>query len=378
MKNTTNSSRLSSLDALRGFDMFWIIGGEGLIHEWAKASNNGMLNWMSGQLHHSDWNGFTFYDLIFPLFIFIAGVSMPYSIGNQLAKFSQGNPQNIKWQIAKSLIRRALILLFLGMVVNGLFKWQGYENTRLASVLGRIALACLLAGIIFLYTNLKAQIGLFVGILVGYWLVMALVPVPNFGASVFTKEGNLAAYIDRLFLPGKLHRKVYDPEGLLSTIPAVCNVLLGIFVGQFLRWQNTQWTNLKKIAVMLLAGCVLIVLALFWNTVFPINKIMWTSSFVLCTGGFSLFLMAFFYGIIDVLGYKIWAMPLVWIGMNSITIYLAAHGLFNFESTALYLFGGIIQKMTIAWQPVGLAWGIVIVQIGFMYFLYKQKWFLKV
>ncbi len=370
MQKSNPSSRLQSLDALRGFDMFWIISGEGLIHEWAKASDNAVINWMSSQLHHSDWNGFTFYDLIFPLFIFIAGVSMPYSIGKQLAN------QPSKNQVLKSLFKRAFILIILGTIVNGLFKWQGYENTRIASVLGRIALSCLFAGIIFIYTDLKTQIFIFFGILIGYFLLMNYVPVPNFGAGILTKEGNLSAYLDRLFLPGKLHRKVYDPEGLLSTLPAICNALLGIFTGKLL--QSTSIAGFKKVAIMSAFGIICISLAWLWNPFFPINKIMWTSSFVLCSGGFSLLFMAFFYLIIDVLANKFWIPPFVWIGMNSITIYMAAHGLINFESTANYLFGGLIQQLNTPWQPVGLATGIVLVQLGFLYFLYRQKWFLKV
>ena len=371
MQKGINSTRLQSLDALRGFDMFWIISGEGLIHEWAKASDNNTINWMSSQLHHSEWNGFTFYDLIFPLFIFIAGISMPYSIGKQLE-----SPQNTKLLILKSLFKRAIILIILGTIVNGLFKFQGYENTRIASVLGRIALSCLFAGIIFIYTELRTQIILFFGILIGYFLLLKYVPVPDFGAGIFTKEGNLSAYIDRLFLPGKLHRKVYDPEGLLSTLPAICNALLGVFVGQFLRSVNIS--KIKKVIAMSATGIILILLAWAWNPIFPINKIIWTSSFVLCSGGFSLLFMAFFYLIIDVLEIKFWIALFVWIGMNSIAIYLAAHGLINFESTTLYLFGGLIQQVAITWQPVALAGGIVIVQLGFLYFLYRQKWFLKV
>lgn len=371
MQKSITSARLVSLDALRGFDMFWIISGEGLIHEWAKASGNPTANWMSSQLHHSEWNGFTFYDLIFPLFIFIAGISMPYSIGRQLE-----NPENTPFNILKSLFKRAIILIILGTIVNGLFKWQGYENTRIASVLGRIALSCFFAGLIFLYTNLRTQIILFFSILLGYFLMMKYIPVPDFGAGVLTKEGNLAAYLDRLFLPGKLHRKVYDPEGLLSTLPAICNALLGVFTGHFLR--SSAFSKFKKVASMAAAGVLLIVLAWLWHPFFPINKILWTSSFVLCSGGFSLLFMAFFYLVIDVLEIKFWIAPFVWIGMNSITIYMAAHGLIDFEATAIYLFGGLINKIEASWQAVALAGGIVIVQLGFLYFLYRQKWFLKV
>ncbi|MDJ1501523.1 DUF5009 domain-containing protein [Xanthocytophaga agilis] len=370
--------RLQSLDALRGFDMFWIISGEGLIHSWASASDNSLIDWMSDQLHHSDWNGFTFYDLIFPLFIFIAGVSMPYSMGKQLEGSSAENKSAIRQKILWHLLKRTLILIILGMVVNGLLKWQGYDNTRFASVLGRIALSCFFAGLIFLYCNLRGQLLWFAGLLIGYWVVMKFIPVPGFGAGVLTPEGNMEAYIDRILLPGKLHRKVYDPEGFLSTIPAIANALMGIFTGQFLRWSSIGWTPLKKGFLMIPVGLLLIGIAWIWHLDFPINKNMWTSSFVLLTCGWSLLFLSTFYLIIDVAGFQKWSMPLVWIGMNSITIYMASHGVIDFEHTTVFLFGGLIKFAEAAWQPVWLAAGIVAVQLGFLYFLYQQKWFLKV
>ena len=371
-------ARLHSLDALRGFDMFWIISGEGLVHTLAAATGLTAFTWMSDQLHHSDWNGFTFYDLIFPLFIFIAGVSMPYSVGNQLEKPGIIHAGIVRKRIFTALLKRTLILIILGMVVNGLFKWQGYESTRFASVLGRIALAGFFAALIFLNCNLKVQLAWFAGILLGYWAIMLLVPVPGYGAGLLTPEGNLEAYIDRIALPGKLHRKVYDPEGLLSTLPAICSALSGIFTGQYLRWQSARFTPLRKGFVIIGAGVVLIGLAWAWHPFFPINKNMWTSSFVLCSSGWSLIFMAVFYLVIDVAGIRRWSVPFVWIGMNSILIYMAAHGIINFESTAQFFFGGLIQYASPLWQPVWLAAAIVLVQLALLYVLYKRKIFLKV
>ena len=371
-------ARLHSLDALRGFDMFWIISGEGLVHSLAAASGLAVFKWASDQLHHSDWNGFTFYDLIFPLFIFIAGVSMPYSVGNQLEKRGIVDPDIVRKRIFAALFKRTLILIFLGMVVNGLFTWPGYEHTRFASVLGRIALAGFFAALIYLNFNLKGQLAWFIGILLGYWAIMVLVPVPGYGAGVLTPEGNLEAYVDRIAVPGKLHRTVYDPEGLLSTIPAICSALSGIFTGRFLRWQSGWFTPLRKGFVMIGTGAVLIVLAWAWNPFFPVNKNMWTSSFVLCTSGWSLIFMALFYLVIDVAGIRRWSIPLVWIGMNSILIYLAAHGLVDFQSTARFLFGGLIRYASPPWQPVYLSAAIVVVQLALVYVLYRKKIFLKV
>jgi predicted acyltransferase len=377
-KTITGSSRLTSLDALRGFDMMWIISGEMIFNSLAKATNIPFFKWMSGQLHHTPWNGFTFYDMIFPLFIFIAGVSMPYSIGKKLEKSSSEDSKSIKRRIYISLIRRTLVLIFCGMVVNGLLQWKGYENTRFASVLGRIAISCFFAAIIYLNFNLRYQLLWFGGLLLGYWALMSWVPVPGYGAGVLTPEGNLAGYIDRLLLPGKLHRKIYDPEGLLSTLPAIGTALLGVFTGHFFRWQSTKWTKLRKSVVLAAAGLLLLTMGLIWDRIFPINKNLWTSSFVIYTGGWSLLLLFFFYLIIDVLGYKKWSMPFVWIGMNSILIYMASHGLVNFAYTASSVFGGLIQFAPPEWQPVWLATSILLIQLTLLYLLYRKKLFLKV
>lgn len=383
--NTTAApkpARLQSLDALRGFDMFWIMSGEGLVHALAKATGWPPVGWMSSQLHHTDWNGITFYDMIFPLFLFIAGISMPYSFGKQLLSWNVKEawqlPGVVKRKVYISIIRRTLILIFLGMVVNGLLKFNGWENTRFASVLGRIGLAWCIAAFIYLNTGIKGQLLWFGGLLLGYWAVMMLVPVPGYGAGVLTMQGSLESYIDRLLLPGKLHDGVHDPEGILSTLPAVATALLGVFTGQLLQWHTEKFTPAKKGLLLIGAGLLLIAAGWWWGLTFPINKRLWTSSFVLYVGGFSLLFLAVFYLLIDVGGYRKWAMPLVWIGTNSITIYLAAEGLINFGATSRYLFGGLIQYASVDWQPVFQAAGIVAVQMAMLYFLYRNKWFLKI
>jgi predicted acyltransferase len=305
-------NRLQSLDALRGFDMFWIICGEGIFHgiasvvkqKYSLQQNN--IDWqirmtkdvtlierffvtLSNQLHHTVWNGFTFYDVIFPLFIFIAGVSMPFSYGKKLEQPAI-NKSGIKKDIYRSLLKRTIILILLGMVVNGALQFNGYENTRFASVLGRIALSCFFAAIIYLNCKLRTQIICFFAILLGYWAAMMLIPIPGYGAGVLTPEGNLEGYVDRILLPGKLHRKVYDPEGLLSTIPAIASAMLGIFAGQFLRWSQQRWNSSRVVGYLFLSSIILIQAGWLWGHIFPVNKNMWTSSFVLYAGGWSAFL----------------------------------------------------------------------------------------
>ncbi|WP_412468494.1 acyltransferase family protein [Pedobacter sp. KLB.chiD] len=391
--------RLLSLDTLRGFDMFWIVSGEGIFHglangikenhalvrnpqNWTIASTpdlslfEKMLIGISNQLHHSPWNGFTFYDLIFPLFIFISGVSMPFSYQKYFTEKETGYASAGK--IYYALIKRTLILILLGMVVNGLLQWKGYEHIRFASVLGRIGLATFFAALIYLNTSLKKQVIWFLSILVGYYLLMRFVPVPGFGSGIFTPEGNLSAYIDRLLLPGKLHRVVYDPEGLLSTIPSICSAMLGVFTGTFIKNQTVCPDPKKKVWYLIIAGIALLLIALAGSFLFPINKTMWTSTFVLFAGGWSIILFSFFYYFIDVCSYQKWCMPMVWIGTNSILIYIFAHGLFNFESTSQFLFGGIINTIPIAWQQTGVWTGVLIIQLFILKFLFDKNWFLKI
>lgn len=397
--NIPKTSRLLSLDALRGFDMFWIVSGEGIFHGiaavikekyslsqslvgWQMEINGNLSFWeklivgISNQLHHSSWNGFTFYDLIFPLFIFISGVSMVFSFRNQLDKAGI-DQQAVKKKIYRSLLKRTIILLLLGMVINGLLQWQGYEMTRFASVLGRIALSCFFAALIYLNAGFRWQIIWFISLLLIYWAAMTWIPVPGFGPGILTPEGNLAAYFDRQLLPGKLHRTVYDPEGLLSTIPAIGTALLGIFTGRLLISTGQKWNPLKTATVLSLCGIAFIAGGWFWGLVFPINKIMWTSSFVLFSGGWSLLLLGLFYLVIEVGQIRKWSLPLVWMGCNSILIYVAAHGLINFLSTAEFLFGGLINQFPALWENALLWTGVAIIQFAGLFFLYKRKLFLK-
>lgn len=374
--------RLMSLDALRGFDMFWIMSGEGVIHTLAKATGWPLLLWMSGQLHHTTWNGITFYDMIFPLFLFIAGISMPYSMNNKTAQYGVTDayllPYKAKKEIYKSMIRRTLILIFLGVVVNGLFKFNGFENTRFASVLGRIGLSWFFAGLIYLNFNCKGQIIWFCALLIGYWAAMTLIPVPGYGAGVLTMDGSLESYVDRLLLPGRLHDKVHDPEGILSTIPAIGTALMGILTGTFLKYESLNWPMWKKGVCLFFAGLIFIAFGLLWDLVFPINKRLWTSSFVLFVGGWSLVLFSIFYLIIDVAGYRKWAFPFVLIGLNSILIYLASEGIVDFQHSANYFFGGLIHHLSLNWQAFAQALSIVIVQMALLYLLFRYKVFLKV
>ncbi|KRD61320.1 hypothetical protein ASE40_07210 [Flavobacterium sp. Root935] len=379
--NKPTNGRLISLDALRGFVMFWIMSGEHIIHALAKAAPIPVFIWMSSQLHHAEWNGITFYDMIFPVFLFVAGVSMPYSFEKKMSLAGVKTPQELpskeKRKIYFSMLKRTCILLVLGLVVNGLLRFDGVDHTRFASVLGRIGLAWFFAGIIYLNFDLKKQLIWFFGILIGYYAAMKWIPVPDFGAGVLTKEGSLEGYIDRLLLPGRLHSTVYDPEGIFSTLPAISTALLGVFTGTFLK-SRCHLSIKVKVLLMALAAVILIIAGLIWDINFPINKHLWTSSFVCFVGGFSILFFVCFYLIIDLLDFHKWAFPLILIGSNSILIYMAAEGLVDFKHTADYVFGGLINFLPLIWQPVFASLSVTVIQLLLLYFLYKRKWFLKI
>ena len=364
--------RLQSLDALRGFDMFWIIGGGGIFAGLASLSDWSIFNWWANQLTHVEWHGFAFFDMIFPLFLFIAGISFPFS----LAKSHQKGAS--RKELYYKIIRRGILLVLFGLIYNGILKFN-FENFRYASVLGRIGISWMFAALIFFNTKkATSRIIWCFGLLIFYWLLLALVPAPDFpGADRFSAEGNFSCYFDRIFLPGRLHGKVFDPEGLLGIIPAVSTALLGMLTGQFVMQRKDALSDNKKTLYMILAGIILIAIGLLWNIIFPINKALWSSSFVCFVGGLSLLLFSLFYYIIDVLKYQKWAFFFTIIGLNSITIYLA-QGIINFHSTSRSLFGGMIGLCPEAWHGFLNSTAHVAVCWAFLYFLYRQKIFLKV
>ncbi|GAB3897196.1 acyltransferase family protein [Spirosoma agri] len=362
--------RLLSLDALRGFDMFWIMGGEEVIHVLAKTTGWAWALVMADQLTHAQWNGFRAYDCIFPLFLFLAGVSTPYSLGSRLDK---GDSRS---KLARKVIIRGLILVLLGIIYNnGLFE-KPIAEMRFGSVLARIGLGGMFAQLIYLYIrNERTRYGIFAGILLGYWALLLLVPVPGFGAGNLSMEGSLVGYVDRLFMPGRLHKVIHDPEGLLSTLPAICTGLLGIFAGTALRYAGLS--DGKKLQRLVVGGVACLALGWLWNLVFPVNKNLWTSSFVLVAGGWSLLMLSLFYWIIDIQNLRRWTFFFIVIGMNSILIYLA-NRVIDFEYTAHFLFSGILHFFSEPIQLVGGTLAFLAVKWLFLYFLYTKKVFLRV
>lgn len=370
MTKTKNHERLYSLDALRGFDMFWIMGGAEIVHALHTATGSSFLGQISHQLDHPEWNGFTAYDLIFPLFLFLAGVATPYSQGRQL---DQGKT---KRSLLYTVIKRSLTLVLFGVIYNnGLEAIRPISEIRFPSVLGRIGLAYLFASIIYLYSKRTAQLIWFLGLIIGYWLLLKFTAAPGFSPGDLSMEGNFASYIDRLILPGKLHRIIHDPEGLFSTIPAISTGLLGILVGDMIK--NGIQTKVRKAATMAWVGVIFLFIAQLWNLDFPINKNLWTSSFVMQTGGLSLLLLSIFYYVIDVRGYQHWAFVFKIIGMNSILIYMSVKFI-DWDHAANSIFGWLGGLAGNPYDVFVLAISVVVLKLLFLYFLYKQRLFLKV
>ncbi|MEO8862021.1 MAG: DUF5009 domain-containing protein [Ginsengibacter sp.] len=364
-----HSRRLYSLDALRGFDMFWIMGAEDIFHSLAKTTGSPFWGTISNQFTHPDWNGFHFYDLIFPLFLFISGVATPYSVGRELEKGKS------RQQVLLRVIKRSLILVILGIIYNNGLEIRPLADVRFGSVLGRIGLAYMFANIIYLYAKNVSQIIWFCALLIGYWLLLKFNAAPGFPKGDLTMEGNFASYLDRLILPGRLYLKIHDPEGLISTITAIGTGLLGIFAGKLLK--NSALKQSTKILRLALAGIIFIILAQIWNLDFPINKNLWTSSFVLNVGGISLLLLALFYYIIDVLGHQKWAFFFKVIGMNSILIYMSGHFI-NWNYTTNGFFQWVGQLVGNPFGIVFMACLLVLVKWAFLYLMYKKKIFLRV
>ncbi|PAW76626.1 MAG: DUF5009 domain-containing protein [Pedosphaera sp. Tous-C6FEB] len=423
------SNRLMSLDALRGFDMFWILGGDFIVTTAGKMSGSAeqpwtLFGWLVGQFRHKAWDGFAFYDLIFPLFVFISGVSVVFSLTKETQLHGRSGALN-------RVVRRALLLFVLGLFYSGGFTKE-WPDIRVLGVLQRLALAYLGAGLVFCLVGprMKALAGVVAGILVGYWALLAFVPIRDIvldkdrlaalaeqradtrGAIALKSETNpsqtmnsrawakaeelfdkttarttgqfapghnLANHLDFMFLPGRKYDLFYDPEGLLSTLPAVATCLLGVLAGVWLRREDfcDKW----KVIYLLSFGALAVIVGFAWGMSFPVVKKIWTSSFVLVAGGYSAILLAAFYQLVDVWKFRDWCQPFVWIGTNCITIYVAQN-LLQFRAVANRFVGGDVKK----WLDTSIADGtgnLAIAVVGFalifwfVNFLYRRKIFLR-
>jgi predicted acyltransferase len=363
------TGRLGSIDALRGFDMFWIMGGDAALTAWARWFGWPPPELVERQLEHAPWDGFRFYDLIFPLFLFLVGAVIPFSLAGQRARGMSPAGRHAH------ILRRTAILFALGLVCNGVLQFD-WGNLRVAGVLQRIAVCYGCAALIVLHSHWRGQVAVAATLLLGYWALLALVPAPGSSAADYSIEGNLPGYIDRHYLPGKIMTEYYgfgDNEGLLSTIPAVATALLGALAGQ---WLRSVRRPANRVLGLLLAGLGCLVIGTTWGVLFPIIKNLWTSSFVLVAGGWSLLLLAAFHLIIDVLGFRRWAFVFIVIGTNAITIYVLPRFV-DFDRMAEFFFGGVARNAETC-GPVVLAAGVLTIEWLFLFFLYGRRLFLRV
>ncbi|SFF55475.1 acyltransferase family protein [Sunxiuqinia elliptica] len=362
---TPKQERLLSLDALRGFDMFWITGGGMFAVFLGKLTG---FEWLTRQMEHVEWAGLHMYDLIFPLFMFIAGVAIPYAIVSKLEK------KVPKRTLTAKVTKRMVILVVLGLLYNGALAGD-LTNIRFASVLAQIGLAYFFASLIVIYTkSFKSRLYWLVGLLVGYAGLQLFVPVPGVGAGVLTPEGCINGYVDRMLLPGRLHGGVFDPEGLLCIISAAGITLMGSVAGHFLRDQSrTPW---QKIYLLSGIGTALLIVGVALHPVYPIIKSCWTTSFNLAAGGISFLLMALFYMIIDVLKWQKWSFYFRVIGMNSIFVYLFGR----------FVDVGRLVNFVLGWAPQVMGtfgqfvWNVGYLALiwGVLYYMYRKQVFLRV
>jgi len=370
--------RVVSIDALRGLNMFCILGLDGAMWALAEmthdkgAALSAVGGFLGEQFTHVYWRGLRFYDFIFPMFIFVTGVSMVLSLPRAVARDGKAK---VHWRV----LRRSLILYVLGVVAYGGMSGH-WADVRLLGVLQRIALCYLFTALMFLNFNLRGMVAAVVGLLVGYWAVMTFVPIPGIGAGSFAPDANVANWIDLHYLPGRLWDVTRDPEGILSTLPAIATCMLGVFAGLLLR--DARLTAHQKTLWLVAAGGILLAGGYLWALQFPIIKAIWTSSFVLVTAGYSALLLAAMHQIVDVWGWQRWAMIFVWIGANAITLYFL-NDIVSFTAFASRFVGGDFATFldrTVAtgtggfvMQTLGLAFAVMLAG-----FLYRRKIFLRV
>lgn len=299
----SDARRLLSLDAFRGITVAAMV----------LVNNPGTWRAVYPPLRHAEWHGFTPTDLIFPFFLFIVGVAIPLALGRRV-----GAGQS-RSAVAGKILRRSAIIFALGLLLHAVPDFD-VANIRIPGVLQRIAVCYLVAALVFLWTGWRVQAGLVAVLLLSYWAALTLVPVPGFGQGNLSPEGSLAAYVDRALLGPHIWRaaRVYDPEGLLSTLPAVATTLIGVLAGHWLRSGRARATTALG---LLVAGAAGVGLGKLWGVWFPINKPLWTSSYVILTAGMALLVLGACYWIVEARGRRAWTRPFAVLGVNALALF---------------------------------------------------------
>jgi len=362
-------TRLQSIDAFRGATMALMV-----------LVNNAGGDQTYSPLEHSLWNGWTPTDVVFPTFLFIVGIAITLSLGSRVARNTP------RMTLLGPVFRRSVIIYALGLLVY-LFPYFNFSTMRVLGVLQRIGICYLIGSLIYLWTpSTKALITWIVCLLGGYWLLMTLVPVPGYGAGRLDVEGNLAHYVDQIVL-GKHNysqTKTWDPEGIVSTIPAIATVLFGLLAGGILRAKNNLW---ERITLLFVPGNALIALALICNQWLPINKKLWTSSFSMFMAGLGFTMLALFIYFVDLRGYERWLKPFIILGRNAIVVYMLSelfsevlddvkvHGSSLHELSYRTIFAPIASP-----QNASLLWALSFTFLMYLaaYAMYKKNWIVRI
>jgi predicted acyltransferase len=365
------AGRVAALDVFRGITISGMI----------LVNNPGTWGAIHAPLEHAEWHGWTPTDLVFPFFLFIVGVSITLALGRRVAGGGARRDLYLK------IIRRAVIIFALGLLLAG-FPRYDLSTLRLPGVLQRIAVCYLIAAVIFLNTKWRAQALIAAALLLAYWALMTLVPVPFFGAGDLSMEGNLAAYVDRTLLGRHTWKPLYDPEGILSTIPAIATTLSGVLAGHWLRSRRSE---LEKVAGMFVVGAVAVVSGWAWGLRFPVNKALWTSSYVLLTTGLALQLLAACFWLIDIKGRRRWATPFFIFGTNALAVYFLSELFSHLISLPAFARpGGALDLKTLIYENAFASWAspinaslmfalcVVLLWLGVAGILYRKRIFIKV
>ena len=368
MTNVKSSDRVLSVDILRGFNMFWLVGGTGVGLGVVRLCGGRVCEILEPQLDHAKWVGFTFYDFIFPLFVFVVGMSVVFSVTKVLER--EG-----RMAAYRRIAQRTLLLFLLGVIYYGGMNVP-LSEVRWLGVLQRLGLCYGITAILFCHLNVRGLVAVCIAILIAYWALLCFVPVPGATAVSWEVGENWPAYIDAHFLPGKKHEGTWDGNGLLSTLPAVSNCILGACAAMLLRVKSL--TEQAKAIHCMTIGVVLILAGLLWSLHVPIIKLIWTPSYVLLSGGLSFLLLGVIHQVVDVWQMRRGTAPFLWIGANALTIYLARNFL-DFNKLALRFVGGDIANLLgtdlayLLTTLVSLALSLILVR-----YLYKNKIFLRV
>ena len=363
------SSRLVSLDAFRGLTVAGMI----------LVNNPGTWGAIYSPLAHAEWDGWTPTDLVFPFFLFIVGVSITLALSRRAA--GDGG-------LYGKILRRALLIFALGIFLNG-FPYFPLDTLRIPGVLQRIAVCYLVAALVFVKTSWRTQAFITAALLLFYWALVSLVPAPGYAAGDLTMEGSLPSYVDRVVFGAHKWKPLYDPEGLLSTMPAVATTMCGVLTGHLLRSRRGHY---ERVSAMFVAGAAGVMLGWAWNYWFPINKALWTSSYVLFAAGMALQTLALCYWLIDIRGLRRWALPFVVFGTNALAAFFLSGVLARLlglvklagpDGNDVSLQGVLYQNLFASWaapKNASLAYAVcfVLLMLGLMAILYRKRIFIKV